>query len=194
MNGYEGQHTARGVTKEKTQRLDELKARRKAKDDKKRVSHLNRPIIISPINLLFQQTKAQTSPRQDRSSSPQDMDISDSESEDGQISKLEQEEERFLNLTSGVDPRKGKAGKDKEDNLDVPCMMLDLETCRLTRDDIVKHYVKPWFQEYVTGELCFLGGWVDVNLVLGLGAWVRYLIGQETDGSPVYRICQINSG
>ena len=27
---------------------------------------------------------------------------------------------------------------------------------------------------------------------LGLGAWVRYLIGQETDGSPVYRICQIN--
>ena len=32
-----GQHTARGATKEKTQRLDELKAKRKAKDDKKRV-------------------------------------------------------------------------------------------------------------------------------------------------------------
>ena len=26
-----------------------------------------------------------------------------------------------------------------------------------------------------------------------LGAWVRYLIGQETDGSPVYRICEISS-
>jgi len=152
------QHTAPGATKEKTQRLDELKAKRKAKDDKKRSRANNSP-----------------SQRQDRSSSPQDMDISDSESEDGQISKLEQEEERFLNLTSGVDPRSGKGRAGKEDNLDVPCSMADLETCRLTRDDIVKHYVKPWFQDFVTG------------------AWVRYLIGQETDGSPVYRICQINN-
>jgi len=99
------------------------------------------------------------------------MDISDSESEDGQISKLEQEEERFLNLTSGVDPRsgKGRAGKDKEDNLDVACSMADLETCRLTRDVIVKHYVKPWFQDYVTGELCFgsfVRGWVDELVML----------------------------
>ena len=39
IDDYEGQHTARGATKEKTQRLDELKAKRKAKDDKKRVSH-----------------------------------------------------------------------------------------------------------------------------------------------------------
>ena len=87
------------------------------------------------------------------------MDISESESEDGQISKLEQEEERFLNLTSGVDPRsgKGRMGKDKED-LDAPCSMADLETCRLTRDDIVKHYVKPWFQDFVTGEPFFLTG------------------------------------
>ena len=85
------------------------------------------------------------------------MDISESESEDGQITKLEQEEERFLNLTSGVDSRgKGRAGKDKEDNLDVPCSMADLETCRLTREDIVKHYVKPWFQDYVTGEFFFV--------------------------------------
>lgn len=32
-----GQHTARGATKEKATKLDELKAKRKAKDDKKRV-------------------------------------------------------------------------------------------------------------------------------------------------------------
>lgn len=32
-----GQHTVRGATKEKTRKLDELKARRKAKDEKKRV-------------------------------------------------------------------------------------------------------------------------------------------------------------
>ena len=102
------------------------------------------------------------------------MDISESESEDGQISKLEQEEERFLNLTSGVDPRsgKGRVGKDKED-LDTPCSMADLETCRLTRDDIVKHYVKPWFQEFVTGEPFFWrGGWMD-ELMLVL--WFRSL-------------------
>lgn len=122
------------------------------------------------------------------------MDISDSESEDGQITKLEQEEERFLNLTSGVDPRSGKGRAGKDDNLDVPCSMADLETCRLTRDDIVKHYVKPWFQDFVTGRF-FLGGGLSYELIIffDLGAWVRYLIGQETDGSPVYRICQINS-
>lgn len=33
-----GQHTVRGATKEKSKKLDELKARRRAKDDKKRVS------------------------------------------------------------------------------------------------------------------------------------------------------------
>lgn len=32
-----GQHTARGATKEKTRKLDELKAKRKAKDEKHRV-------------------------------------------------------------------------------------------------------------------------------------------------------------
>jgi RNA polymerase-associated protein RTF1 len=123
------------------------------------------------------------------------MDISESESEDGQITKLEQEEERFLNLTSGVDPRsgKGRVGKDKED-MDAPCLMADLESCRLTRDDIVKHYVKPWFQDFVTGKPFLLQGSDGrTDVFLGLGAWVRYLIGQETDGSPVYRICQINS-
>lgn len=44
-----GQHTAPGATKEKTQRLDELKAKRKAKDDKRRVSH---PVnLITPLTL-----------------------------------------------------------------------------------------------------------------------------------------------
>jgi len=26
-----------------------------------------------------------------------------------------------------------------------------------------------------------------------LGSWVRYLIGHETEGGPVYRICQVSS-
>lgn len=35
---FVGQHAVRGATKEKSKKLDELKARRKAKDEKKRVS------------------------------------------------------------------------------------------------------------------------------------------------------------
>ena len=38
LRAVSGQHTARGATKEKTKKLDELKARRKAKDEKKKVS------------------------------------------------------------------------------------------------------------------------------------------------------------
>jgi len=34
---HAGQHTIRGATKEKSRKLDELKAKRKAKGDKKRV-------------------------------------------------------------------------------------------------------------------------------------------------------------
>ncbi|CAA7268808.1 unnamed protein product [Cyclocybe aegerita] len=153
------QHQARGATKEKAHKLDELKAKRKAKDDKKR-------------------SRAEDSPSQTRgrSSSPQDMDISDEESEDGQITKAEQEDERLLNLSSGYESshKRSRSGN-KEDVPDAPCTMEALETCRLTRDNLAKHFIKPWFQDYVTN------------------AWVRYLIGQEQNGQPVYRICQINN-
>ncbi|KAG5353608.1 hypothetical protein C0989_004716 [Termitomyces sp. Mn162] len=134
------QHTARGATKEKSRKLDELKAKRKAKDEKQR-------------------TKG--SPKRDRSSSPMDMEISDDESEDGQISKYEQEEEKERKMFSKpVFPD------------DQPAAIEDLEKCRLTRDLLAKHCMAPWFPDYVQN------------------AWVRYLIGQE-NGQPVYRICQI---
>jgi RNA polymerase-associated protein RTF1 len=38
--GQTGQHAVRGATKEKSRKLDELKARRKAKDEKKRVGDI----------------------------------------------------------------------------------------------------------------------------------------------------------
>lgn len=100
---------------------------------------------------LLLQSKGNASPSQrERSSSPQDMDISDSESEDGQITKYDQEEERLDKLTSGYDSyRKHKSSKEEE--ADVACVMADLEKCRLTREDIAKHCIKPWFQDYVTG-------------------------------------------
>ncbi|KAG6860801.1 hypothetical protein C0995_007511 [Termitomyces sp. Mi166 len=111
------QHTARGATKEKSRKLDELKARRKAKDEKQR-------------------TKG--SPKRDRSSSPMDMEISDDESEDGQISKYEQEEEKERKMFSKpVSPD------------DQPAVIEDLEKCRLTRDLLAKHYA--WVR-YLIGQ------------------------------------------
>jgi RNA polymerase-associated protein RTF1 len=78
------------------------------------------------------------------------MDISDSESEDGQISKQELEDERLLNL-GGYKNRSAK-----EEVVETPSTMGDLETCRLTRDLIVKHSVKPWFEDYVKGRFVLL--------------------------------------
>ncbi|KAF9012012.1 hypothetical protein BDQ17DRAFT_1420408 [Cyathus striatus] len=136
------QHTVRGATKEKTRKLDELKAKRRAKDEKRRHS----------------------SPRRDRSSSPMDMEISDSdESEDGIITKEEQQEEK---------ERKIFGSSNKEETEDQQASMADLQRLRVSREIIVKHALAPWFDEYM------------------VGAWVRFLIGNE-NGQPVYRICQV---
>ncbi|KAF8128663.1 hypothetical protein EV363DRAFT_1340278 [Boletus edulis] len=74
------QHAVRGATKEKSRKLDELKARRKAKDEKKRTRT--------------------DSPKRDRSSSPMDMETSSGEEEDGQITKYEEEEEKDRKMFS----------------------------------------------------------------------------------------------
>jgi RNA polymerase-associated protein RTF1 len=101
------------------------------------------------------QSKGNASPSQrERSSSPQDMDISDSESEDGQISKTDQEEERLMGLTGGYDAQRRTRPGAKDDAAEEPCSLAALEACRLTRDAIAKHHIKPWFQDYVTGGLC----------------------------------------
>jgi len=99
------------------------------------------------------------------------MDISDEESEDGMITKAEQEDERLLSLH----PSSSTERKKKEEAADSVCTVADLERCRVSRADIEKHCYKKWFQEYVTG------------------AYVRYLIGND-GGGPVYRICEVHSG
>ena len=84
----------------------------------------------------------QGSPKRERSSSPMDMDISDGESEDGQITKDEQEEERERRLL----------GTHKQPPVvEEPIVLDDLEKCRLTRDNLAKYCMAPWFQEYVQG-------------------------------------------
>ncbi|KAI0672359.1 plus-3-domain-containing protein [Trametes maxima] len=133
------QHAVRGATKEKSRKLDELKARRKAKDEKKRTRT--------------------NSPKRDRSSSPMDMETSEDE-EDGQITKYDEEEERDRKLYGKSNPE------------DEPITLEDLDKCRVTRNQIAKLCMAPWFEDYVKG------------------GWVRYLIGQES-GVPVYRICEV---
>jgi RNA polymerase-associated protein RTF1 len=78
-------HALKGATKEKTRKLDELKARRKAKDEKKTRTKTN-------------------SPKRDRSSSPTDMEISDEEEEEGQFSKNDEQEEKERRLLNKVNP------------------------------------------------------------------------------------------
>ncbi|EJF56704.1 plus-3-domain-containing protein [Dichomitus squalens LYAD-421 SS1] len=101
------------------------------------------------------------SPKRDRSSSPMDMDMSDEEEEDGQITKYDEEEERDRKLFGKVAP---------EEELSIT--LEDLEKCRVTRNQIAKYCMAPWFGEYIKG------------------AWVRYLIGEENK-QPVYRICEV---
>jgi RNA polymerase-associated protein RTF1 len=130
------QHTIRGATKEKSRKLDELKAKRKAKDERKR---------------------SRGSPKRDRSSSPMEMETSDDEAEDGQITKFEQEEEKERKLFGMAHPN------------DEPMTLQDLNKARLTRDFLAKHFLNPWFEDYVKG------------------AYVRYLVGPDK-----YRIYEIH--
>ncbi len=91
-----------------------------------------------------------------------DMETDDGEEEDGQFTKDDEEEERDRRLFSKLAPEE-----------EPPTTIEDLSTCRLTRIDVAKHCMKPWFDEYVKG------------------AWVRYLIGNES-GQPVYRLCEVS--
>ncbi|KAH9955438.1 hypothetical protein BC827DRAFT_1141450 [Russula dissimulans] len=133
------QHTVRGATKEKSRKLDELKAKRKAKDERKR---------------------SRGSPKRDRSSSPMEMETADEE-EDGQITKVEQEEEKERKLLGMALPNDG------------PMTMEDLNKVRLTRDALAKHFLAPWFEDYVKG------------------AYVRYLVG--VDKYRIYEITQVQT-
>ncbi|KAI0752664.1 plus-3-domain-containing protein [Daedaleopsis nitida] len=106
------------------------------------------------------------SPKRDRSDSPMDMETSDEEEEDGQFTKYDEEEERDRKLFSKIAPEE-----------DSPITLEDLKTCCLSRSKIARYCMAPWFDEYVKG------------------AWVRYLIGNETNAPnspPVYRICEVS--
>lgn len=111
--------------------------------------------LLSPAH-----SEVQGSPKRERSTSPMDMDISDDESEDGQITKDEQEEERERRLL----------GNHKQSPVvEEPITMEDLEKCRLTRDTLAKHYLAPWFQDYVQGRYPLSTLLVQLNFLQKLG-------------------------
>jgi hypothetical protein len=68
-----------------------------------------------------------------------EMETSDDEAEDGQITKLDQEEEKERKLLGKTAPN------------DEPMTIVDLNKVRLTRDALVKHFLTPWFNDYVKG-------------------------------------------
>ena len=70
-----------------------------------------------------------------------DMEISDEESEDGQITKQDQEEEKERRLL----------GKTAEPD-NTPATLQHFESCRLSRDVLAKYCMAPWFQDYVRGS------------------------------------------
>lgn len=72
------------------------------------------------------------------SSSPVDMEMSEDE-EDGQISKSEEQEE------------KDKRHTNKPTIDDGPVTLEDINKCRLSRDQLAKHFTMPWFEDYIKG-------------------------------------------
>jgi RNA polymerase-associated protein RTF1 len=112
------------------------------------------------------------SPHRSRSSSPMDMEMSDDESEDGQITKMDQEEERRRGVFGNGKESSTHAAKAEE--ISGPLTAADLKTCWLSRRKLLQHAMTPWFEEFVRG------------------AYTRYMIGPNpASGLPKYRICEI---
>ncbi len=72
-----------------------------------------------------------------------DMEVSDEDEEDGQFTKYDEEEERDRRLLSKLAPAP------EEEH---PITLEDLKSCRLTRVQITKYCMAPWFDEFVKGK------------------------------------------
>ena len=71
----------------------------------------------------------------------------------------------------GEEPE-GKRYEDRKPPVEEKLTVQDLSRIQLTRSQLARECIKPWFAGYVRG------------------AWVRYLIGAR-DGESVYRICEV---
>lgn len=71
-----------------------------------------------------------------------DMETDSEDEEDGQISKLEEEEEKDRRRFGKPEPE------------DEPITLEDLNKCRLSREMLAKHCMAPWFEDYIKGMFC----------------------------------------
>ena len=70
-----------------------------------------------------------------------DMEMSDDEDEDGQISRFEQDEEREQRLLNKYQPE------------EMPFATLrDIEKLRISRDSLCKQSKRTWFEDFARGE------------------------------------------
>jgi RNA polymerase-associated protein RTF1 len=135
------------------------------------------PLHVHGSHLYLQR---KSSPTRERSPSAQsDMDVSSSD-EDGLISRVQERDDRDRKLY-------GRPADDGSSTLAIN----ELQRVRLSRTDIVKVCVKPWFEEYVKGKL--LSSLLYTYSLVTKGAFVRYLIGDQPGKGPVYRVCEIES-
>ncbi|KAG9114669.1 hypothetical protein FRC07_007628, partial [Ceratobasidium sp. 392] len=135
-------HTTIGATKEKSKGLEQLKEKRRAKQDN--VSRKAR-------------TSFEDSPVKRRSSTPS----SESSDEEGQFRPGD---DSFGDNSTPVQ---------KKEEKEEPVTLHDFHSARLTREQLAKFCHISWFQELVQG------------------AYVRYLIGNDESGAPIYRLCEI---
>ena len=123
------------------------------------------------------QKEKTSSPSQRRRSLSSEPELSDVTDEEGEINKEEEEERKFKESFGTPKPEKP--------------LREELERLRVTRQQIMKNYHAPWFAEWITGKL-WLDGWSNDLIPMCLGAWIRYLIGNDDKTrEPIYRICEV---
>lgn len=106
-----------------------------------------------------------------------DMEMSDEEEEDGQISKFDEEEK--------------ERSPDKSKFDDGPLTVDDLMKARLTRDTLARHWRKPWFEELIKG-LLHDSRVISLVLTHEPGGWVRYCCAYDKEReTSIYRLCEV---
>lgn len=81
-----------------------------------------------------------------------DMETSDEEDEDGQVTKLDEEEERLNRIYGKGSPA-----------VEEPMTLQDLKRVTVTRDMLAKLCLAPWFEDYVKGV-----SYLNFNALLGV--------------------------
>ena len=148
---FVGKRTLTGSAKQQAHGRDALKANRKAKEERRahhvRPSHSN--YFSAHSRLLIQTTDASPSKSHRRGSASSDMDTSSSEDE--------RERERDT-AGGGIDSKRRdtKDSRETKGKVEEKLTVNELGRIQLTRTQLSKECMKPWFDDYVKGEFGLL--------------------------------------